>query len=162
MLVALSTPKHVWMFFWNIVLSEQPVKSTFQPSSCWFEVKLKNGEVVLLIIPSALCNIRVPLAAKHPQSMMLPPPCLASSTAFLPLLLQCRFEPQWLVALVSVLPTDIPSECLGLSVVKLFIFMMANRNTQLTIITNKKSISLGFVKLKETANLLFPFLQLNH
>lgn len=121
-------------------------------------MKLKNVEVVLLIIPSALCNTRVPLAAKHPQSMMLPPPCLASSTAFLgskalPLLLQCRFEPQWLVALVSILPTEIPSECLGLSVVKQFIFMMANRNTQLmfTIITNKKSIGLGFIKLKETA-----------
>ena len=65
-----------------IVLLKEPFVPKFQMSSWWFEVMLKNSEVVLLVSFTS-CNLPVPLAAKQPPGMMLPPPSLTVGTVFL-------------------------------------------------------------------------------
>lgn len=45
-----------WSLFGITVLLENPVASNLQPSRCWLEIKLKNGEASFIIVPSSLAR----------------------------------------------------------------------------------------------------------
>lgn len=64
-----------------IILLEQPIVHRFQPTSCWSEVKLKDLEVALLHYSIHFGNL-LPVGAKQPQRMMLPPSCFRAGVLY--------------------------------------------------------------------------------
>ena len=75
---AIQQPFGCTCMLWFVVMLEGPVTSKVQLSSRLLQVPLKNFQVVFFfMMPSILYSAPGPLhvAAKHPHSMMLPPPC---------------------------------------------------------------------------------------
>ena len=70
--------------FWVIVMLEDPSKTHFQCSHWGKEVVGQNFRYMTpFILPSIRWSRPVPLAEKHPKSIMFPPPCFKVGMVFL-------------------------------------------------------------------------------
>ncbi len=66
--------------FWVIVMLEYPSMTHFQ---CPGWLQCPGPDMAPSIVPLMWCSCPVPLAEKHPQSIMFPPPCLTVGMVFM-------------------------------------------------------------------------------